>query len=379
MTSADSGNIRPRRPARRGVCRPLPPGRTAVAARSTRPASRPGRRHPRLLPGHGRDGAGQGRRWTSRSRSPLRPGRRASAAGRLPHPPRGRPRRHGRRLRGRAGLARPARRPQGAAAAAAARTPSTKQPLRARGEGGGEAAPHQHRAGLRRRRARRPALLRHAVHPGPGPGRGPRGAATGCSPGRAARRRPTADRRRARVLRRDVSGGRRGPVAADRRVPCRRRTQDAKALADRVARHRDRRPGVAGRQAAPATSRRRHVGRVSSSSVLVRDAPGQRRHDGPGKPASRPTGRAWPASACRWPRPWSTPTARASCTATSSRRNLLLDIARHRLGDRLRPGQGGRPAEPDAHRRHPRHAALHAAGGVRGQERRPRRRLLARA
>ena len=42
----------------------------------------------------------------------------------------------------------------------------------ARGPGGGAAAPHQHRAGLRRRRAGGRALLRHAVHPGPGAGRG---------------------------------------------------------------------------------------------------------------------------------------------------------------------------------------------------------------
>ena len=41
--------------------------------------------------------------------------------------------------------------------------------LRARGPGGRPAAPHQHRPGLRRRRRERPALLRHAVHPGPGP------------------------------------------------------------------------------------------------------------------------------------------------------------------------------------------------------------------
>ncbi len=37
----------------------------------------------------------------------------------------------------------------------------------------GEAAPHEHRAGLRRRRAGRPALLRHAVHPRPRPRRRP--------------------------------------------------------------------------------------------------------------------------------------------------------------------------------------------------------------
>ena len=43
---------------------------------------------------------------------------------------------------------------------------------------------------------------------------------------------------------------------------------------------------------------------------------------------------------------------------------------RHRLGHRLRPGQGRRPAEPDAHRRHPRHAPLHAAGSLRRPDRR---------
>ena len=38
------------------------------------------------------------------------------------------------------------------------------------GPRGGAAAPHQHRAGLRRGRGRGRALLRHAVHPGTGPG-----------------------------------------------------------------------------------------------------------------------------------------------------------------------------------------------------------------
>ena len=35
-----------------------------------------------------------------------------------------------------------------------------------RGAGGGQAAPHQHRAGLRRGPGRRRLLLRHAIHPG---------------------------------------------------------------------------------------------------------------------------------------------------------------------------------------------------------------------
>ena len=51
----------------------------------------------------------------------------AGAAGRLPDHPRDRPRRHGRRLRGRAGLARPARRAQGPAPPAPGRTPGRKQ------------------------------------------------------------------------------------------------------------------------------------------------------------------------------------------------------------------------------------------------------------
>ena len=67
-----------------------------------------------------------------RSTEPPAPGLAAAgAAGRLPDPPRDRPRRHGRRLRGRAGLAGPARRAEGAAAAAAGATP---------GPGGGSSA-----------------------------------------------------------------------------------------------------------------------------------------------------------------------------------------------------------------------------------------------
>ena len=42
------------------------------------------------------------------------------------------------------------------------------------GPGGGPAAPHEHRPGVRGRRVRRGPLLRHAVHPGPEPGPRPR-------------------------------------------------------------------------------------------------------------------------------------------------------------------------------------------------------------
>ena len=47
-----------------------------------------------------------------------------------------------------------------------------------RGPGRGAAAPHQHRAGLRRRRVRGRALLRHAVHPRAQPRQGARGGRT---------------------------------------------------------------------------------------------------------------------------------------------------------------------------------------------------------
>ena len=106
-------------------------------------------------------------------RPPARPAagvRRPSSPRRFSHRPRDRPRRHGRRLRGGAAVAGPARRPQGAAVRGGTGRPPAAA-LQERGPGGGATAPHQHRAGLRRRlRARRP-LLRHAAHRGPEPRR----------------------------------------------------------------------------------------------------------------------------------------------------------------------------------------------------------------
>ena len=155
--------------------------------RSTWPRPRPAqptpRRVPGPLPGHRRPPGGLPgrpgfRRPRRRGAAPLarRPrGRPATAqavgpAGRLPPHPRGRPRRHGRRLRGRADFAGPAR---GAEGAAVRRDdgPAAAAALPERGAGGGVAAPPAHRARLRRRlRARRP-LLRHAVHRGADAGR----------------------------------------------------------------------------------------------------------------------------------------------------------------------------------------------------------------
>ena len=187
---------RPVQPAGRRVRRAVPPGRAAAAHRVHRQVPRAGRRDPRAVPGPGGDGAVRHRGRRRRpgcARDAAGAGTPdARAAGRLPHPPRDRPRRHGHRLRGGAGEPGPARGAEGPAAT----SPGRPQPARAvpaRGPGRGDAAPHQHRAGLRRRRARRGALLRHAVHPGPEPGRrAPRGqaAARRNPPSRAALRAP---------------------------------------------------------------------------------------------------------------------------------------------------------------------------------------------
>ena len=117
--------------------------------------------------------------------------------------------------------------------------------------------------------------------------------------------------------RKDVSAGRR-PVAADR--PVRRRTPEGRRCAGgpeptrppRPSPGRGRRPDPAGDVRSPGGSS--DTVSLSSSSVVL-PGPGG---DGRAR-SSRPTGRAWPGSACRWPTPWTTPTARASSTATSSR------------------------------------------------------------
>ena len=98
-----------------------------------------------------------------RQRSPAAPG----PGGRLPGRARGRPGRHGRGLRGRAGLPGPARGPEGPAPAGLP-GPQDAGPVPPQGAGGGAAPPHQHRAGFRGRQGWRGQLLCHAVHPGPG-------------------------------------------------------------------------------------------------------------------------------------------------------------------------------------------------------------------
>ena len=86
----------------------------------------------------------------------------AGAAGRLPDHARDRPRRHGGGLRGRAGVAGPPRGRQGAAPPVAARL-EIRTAVCPRGADGGQAAPHEHRARVRRRPGRRLSLLRDAT------------------------------------------------------------------------------------------------------------------------------------------------------------------------------------------------------------------------
>ena len=111
------------------------------------------------------------------------PGKSSRATGRLPAAAPHRLRRHGRGLRGNPGIAGTARGTEDAAIPPSRRRhPSRTIP--ARGPRRGTPASHAHRARLRRRRARRPSLLHHAVHQGAGARHHPpRGQATAASPG----------------------------------------------------------------------------------------------------------------------------------------------------------------------------------------------------
>ena len=142
------------------------------------------------------------------------------------------------------------------------------------------------------------------------------------------------------------------------------------------------RPAAAGRPAGPldASARARPRTGPFAGGHRPRRSP-TRAARRPGRPPSadvrgqlsRPTPagrrvlpRAWPGSACRWPRRWPTPTARACCTATSSRRTSCstrtarvwvtdFGLAKADDGDDL-----------TRHRRHRRHPAVHGPGAVPG-------------
>ena len=89
-------------------------------------------------------------------------------------------------------------------------------------QGRRQAAPHQHRPGLRRRRARRHAVLRHAVHPGPRARRGDRGAESGsqaAGPRAAASRSAVAATTGPRSLMAGRPGSRTSPATTRRARP----------------------------------------------------------------------------------------------------------------------------------------------------------------
>ena len=109
-------------------------------------------------------------RWHRRSR----PGRCVDR--RFRDPSRSRPGRDGDRLRGDRAGAGPPRRAQGPAAVVG--QPDDRRAVPPRGARRRTAAPHQHRADLRRRLRRRPVVLRDAVHRGRGTGSAHRSAPT---------------------------------------------------------------------------------------------------------------------------------------------------------------------------------------------------------
>ena len=191
--------------------------------------------------------------------------------------------------------------------------PSQLERFRREARGRGHAAPHQHRAGLRRRRVRGRALLRHAVHPGPEPGR------------RAAR----------------------GQAAARRQAGRRRRLarpgQDpglATSLAIGL---------VTGRFAGQAGLRQRRSPRRHRTRRLpasIRDA--RRRPRAPARPP--PPRRSWASRDSLLPERG--PDRRAGGRGAGVRPSAQAPAPRHQagqppagpagdgLGDRLRPGQG---------------------------------------
>ena len=244
--------------------------------------------------------AGRHRR-PGRAAADWRRPRAARAPRRLPHPARGRPRRHGRRLRGRAGVAGPARRAEGAAAARGPRRAAAWSASAARrGPRPGCTTPTSCRSSASARTTAMP-LLRHAVHPGPG--RSTR-CSTSCARLRAGQPRPdrgagrrqrrplAADRRFARA---DAAGARAGP--ATRAAP----SADARRLAaGRVQPGRDdaARPGP--RLLPQRGPRRRAGGRRPG----LRPRPGRRSTATSSRPTCCSTPRATSGSpTSAWPRP----------------------------------------------------------------------------
>ena len=135
-----------------------------------------------------------------------------------------------------------------------------------RGPLGGQAAPYQHCAGIRRRGAGRPALLCHAVHPGLGPQRGTRGAQ---APAGSRRAEECGSQPRDTGRQRAV-GGRRGPLAVHRPIRAGRRGLELGAIPSSAAAKQP--TGCAQKQPLAASSAGRLLESLSDSSVVL---PGQ--------------------------------------------------------------------------------------------------------
>ena len=322
---------RPAGPACRRVRRAHPPGRAPLRRGVRRPLSRPGRGHPRPVPGAGGDGETQvgGRRHPAAHRA----GRRrhaVPAAGRLPDPPRDRPGRHGRRLRGRAGVAGPPRGPQGAAALGPARRAcrcarSSARPGRPRGC----TTPTSCRSSAS---ASTTACTTTSCSSSTGQG------STRSSPscGRSARRRQ-ARLPRSRSRRPAAAGSRRSTVSAAEVArslvtgqfqPRSRGGRRSRATGPTHGRHGD--PFAAiGR-------RRRHRRLPRQPAPAVADLVGLGR-DRPALLAERGADRR-PGGRGAGIRP-----RQGILHRDIKPSNLLLDLQGHGLGHRLRPGQGRRP------------------------------------
>ena len=336
------------------------------ARRVRRAVPRAGRGDPRAVPGPGDDGAAQARTRgpTGTSAAPPAAGRPRplGAAGRLPHPPRDRPRRHGGRLRGRAGVAGPPRGAEGPArrgpdrprrrcggssarpgrrrgcttptscrsSASASRTASTTTPCSSSPGLGLDAVLEELRRlrGGGRRRRPRPATARRRPRPrrcgSPRPSR--RGAAD----------RPVRDRRGRRRRRAGRAGDRRDRRRADRAASAPRRRPTARAEPSR----RGRRPRSA-----------QLAGRPGRAGLLPRGGP-DRRAGGRGAglrppPGRRSTATSSPRTCCSTPR------------ATSGSTDFGL----------AKPDEGEDLTQTRRHRRHP---PLHGPGAVPGRVRPPR-------
>ena len=338
---------RPVRRAGRRVRRAVPPGRAAAAERVHRQVPRAGRPDPRAVPGPGGDGAVR-HRTADQATGPFaaqpRRGAGPRAAGRLPHPPRDRPRRHGRRLRGRPGEPGPARRPEGAAAPPPGRPdPARAVPAARREPRPGCTTPTSCRSSASASTTASTTTPCNTSRARPG-----RGAPRGQAAARRGRRRPPALRRRARPR----AGGQRGapswsPDGSRGRARLPPETESVSDFAARgsgreVSDHRPRdEPGlVAVRLVDPGPVRvasyYRSVARIGVQAAEALAYAHHQKRAAPRHQAVQPP--AGPPG--------------------------------DGLGDRLRPGQGRGDRRADPHRRHRRHAAVHGPRAVPGPGRR---------